>query len=364
MVKSRNAYQPDYAVPPGWVLADMIEAREISQAEFARRCGRSAKLISDITAGKAPVEPETALQFERVLGMDASIWLNIEANYQLHQAKEQEEQAFEKSIAWASKFPLKEIFSLRAIDKPADKTDEARKLLAFFGVATVQAWQNRYGDVAVSYRQSPSFKSSPLAVKTWLRIGELWAENQECAEYNRGTFIKGLEAIRDLTTLEPEEFLPPMRALCNEAGVALVLVPLLPKTALSGVARWLTPRKALIQQSLRYKSNDHFWFTFFHEAAHILFHSKREVFIDEKGMGTNEKEEHADSWAAKFLIPSTVFESFAARGFPSKEAVIKFAAEQGIAPGIVVGRLQHERFIKWSHYNDLKQRYDFAEQNN
>ncbi len=360
MVKSVNTYQPDYPVPPGWVLAEMLESREISHAEFARRCGRSPKLVSEIIAGKAPVEPETALQFERVLDMDASVWLNIEATYKLHQAKKEEERALHQSLEWASQFPLKDLVALGVIEKPADKTDAARKLLAFFRVGTVQAWERRYGALAVAYRHSPSFKSSPSAVAAWLRMGELWAERQESAEYHRGTFAKALREIRGLTTLGPDKFLPRARQLCNEAGVAFVLVPPLSKTPLSGAARWLTPRRALIQQSLRHKSNDHFWFTFFHEAAHILLHSKREVFVDEETDAGNDQEREANAWAANFLIPTSVLQKFAARGFPSKGVIIDFAADLGLAPGIVVGRLQYESVIDWKHHNDLKIRYEWT----
>ena len=67
MARATNQYRPDYAVPPGWVLEEHLEAHGISHAEFARRCGRSPKLISEVIAGKAPLEPETALQFEKVL---------------------------------------------------------------------------------------------------------------------------------------------------------------------------------------------------------------------------------------------------------------------------------------------------------
>ncbi len=74
-------YRPDYAVPPGWVLEERLEAQGISQAEFARQCGYSQKLICEIISGKAALEPATALQFERVLGVDANLWLGIEANY-------------------------------------------------------------------------------------------------------------------------------------------------------------------------------------------------------------------------------------------------------------------------------------------
>ena len=80
MAKGMGAYKPDYAVPPGWILEERLELREWSQAEFARRCGRSAKLISEIVAGKAPIEPDTALQFENVLDLDADVWLNLESN--------------------------------------------------------------------------------------------------------------------------------------------------------------------------------------------------------------------------------------------------------------------------------------------
>jgi Zn-dependent peptidase ImmA (M78 family) len=129
--------------------------------------------------------------------------------------------------------------------------------------------------------------------------------------------------------------------------------------ALSGAARWLNPRKALIQQSLRHKSNDHFWFTFFHEAAHILLHSKRMVFIDEDNVDGNEQEQEANAWAANFLIPADALRRFAAPGFPRENAVINFSREQGIAVGIVVGRLQHEKIIRWRHYNGLKVRYEW-----
>lgn len=93
MATETNQYQPDYAVPPGWVLAERLEALGMAQAEFARRCGRSPKLISEIIAGKAPVKPRTAIQFEKVLGVDASIWLSIETAYRLQQAREAEARA-------------------------------------------------------------------------------------------------------------------------------------------------------------------------------------------------------------------------------------------------------------------------------
>ncbi len=294
---AENTYQPDYAVPPGWILEERLEAHGLSHAAFARRCGRSPKLISEIIAGTAPVEPETALQFEKVLGMDASIWLGIEADYRLHKAREAEAREAVSAVAWYKRFPVKELVKRGCIERPTNDVDGVSKLLAFFGVATVDAWQGKFGSANVAYRHSPSFKSSEEALATWLRLGEIAAERQECAVCNEALFRSALREIRGLTREPAGVFFPEMRRLCNEAGVALVAIKSLPGTALSGAARWLSPRKALIQLSLRHMSDDHLWFSFFHEAAHLLLHSKKSIFVEGNGGDTTDLEDEANAWA-------------------------------------------------------------------
>lgn len=361
MTAAINTYTPDYAVPPGWILEEHLETHGMSHAEFARRCGRSAKLISDIISGKAPVEPGTALEFEKVLGMDASIWLGIEADYQLHKAREEETKRFEHAVVWSQSFPVNELIKRHCFEKPKNALDAVRKLLSFFGVASVDTWSQRYSAANVAYRHSPTFGSSDEAIATWLRLGELAADQQDCAEYNASAFKLALKEIRELTTKAPSEFLPMMTHLCNEAGVTVVIIKGLPKTALSGAARWLSPRKALIQLSLRYKSDDQLWFSFFHEAAHLLLHSKKDIFIESNGGNRSEMEKDADAWAANFLVPRLRWEEFKVTKPIYKAAVIAFAKKQGIAPGIVVGMLQHEHLLPWAHLNGLKKRYQWVD---
>lgn len=108
MAAASNQFNPDYAVAPGSVLRERLEAHGISQAEFARRCGRSAKLISEIISGKAPLEPQTAIQFEKVLGVDASIWVGIETKYQIHRARKLETDNATAHLEWAKSFPVDE----------------------------------------------------------------------------------------------------------------------------------------------------------------------------------------------------------------------------------------------------------------
>lgn len=134
-----------------------------------------------------------------------------------------------------------------------------------------------------------------------------------------------------------------------------------PGTHLSGAARWLNPQKALIQLSLRHKSNDHFWFSFFHEAAHILKHAKKQVYLDDVKSGNTDLEEDADAFARNFLIPSKAYREFCQSGRFTTTTVRSFAKRMGIAPGIVVGRLQHDRLIAFSSLNSLKQKFELVE---
>lgn len=353
-----HKYQPDHVAPPGALLQDYLSAQEISGRELARRCGRSPKLISEILAGKAPVEPETAIQLERVLEAPAALWLNMEANYRLHLARVHEEKELSAHIGWARTFPLSELAKrdfLQAEKKPGQ---QVRELLAFFGCGSVEACKDRFNELSVvAFRHSPTFSSHEGALLAWLRIGDLKAEKIETEDFDRTAFLTALKDIRALTTkpLDVDQ----ITRLCANAGVVFVLEKALPNVALSGVSRWLSPRRALIQQTMRHLSDDHFWFTFFHECAHLVLHSRKAIFLDGKGVSNSQAkiEEEANEWASDFLVPSASLRRFITRfSFRPKE-IREFALEQGIAPGIVVGQLQYMKVLEYSQMNELKTRY-------
>jgi len=356
------AFQPDYAVPPGEILAETLEARGISQAELASRCGLSEKHISQVIHIKASISPEMALRLERALGVRATLWMNLESMYRLHAARIEERSRVVDYIDWARRFPIRSLAERRWIRPSNDAEEQARMLLDFFGVASPSAWESQYGKLAVAYRRSAAFRSSPDAVAAWMRIGEIKAAEIDTDPFEKSKFREALDAIRMLTSSGPSIFEPQMKELCREAGVALVFVPELPKTHLSGATRWLAPGKALIMQSLRFRSDDHFWFTFFHEAAHTLLHGKRALFVDEVGMEASAYEEEADAFAADHLIPRVSYQSFLAQGTISRMRILDFASRLDIAPGIVVGRLQHDGVVPFSWFRDLKRTFVFADE--
>ncbi len=343
-----NQYQPDYAVPPGWLLEERLSEQGISHAEFARRCDRSAKLISEIISGKAPIEPKTALQFEKVLGVDANIWLGIEADYRLRHAREAEIKVSQEATSWSKTFPISQLVKREVIGQPSSNGEAVTKLLSFFGVASIEAWNRKYSMSHVAYRHSVSFKSNESSLASWRRIAEIYAEMQTCQGYVQSAFREALAPIRGLTRTPVEEALEKTQEHCNNAGVALALVKPLSKARLSGAAWWISSRKPVIALSARHKTDDHLWFSFFHEAAHILLHGKRNVFVDEANYDAEDLEAEANNWASDFLVGKSEWRRFVARDVYNEMDVRDFAGEQGIATGIVVGRLQFEKRLPWN----------------
>lgn len=365
MVDKRNEFQPDYIVSPGEILDEVLESRNMKKNEFAERCGRSPKAISQIIAGVAPITPELAIRFHRVLGSSPSLWNNLEANYRLQLARQAEQEELQKQVEWAKQFPVKELVKRGFIAKPENDTDIVAKILDFFGVGSVAAWDEVHNRVRLSFRHSASFQSDPKALACWLRIGTIKAEQIETRPYDADKFETALDVIRATTEHDPEVFEPVIKEQCAEAGVAVVFEPEFRKISLSGITRWLSKAKALIMMSLRHKSDDHFWFTFFHEAAHVFLHSKhskKRIFIDGTKVGSqeNELEEEANRFAADFLIPPRDYLEFCEGGTFTKTQIKRFARSIGIAPGIVVGRLQRDGVIRYNWHNDLKRRFEFT----
>jgi HTH-type transcriptional regulator / antitoxin HigA len=364
MIETTRKFTTDWVSPPGDTISDLLEERDWTQAQLAERLGYTTKHISLLINGKAPINEETALKLERVLGSTAVFWLNREAQYRAYLANLEEENRLQGWTSWLDRLPVKDLMNqgvipqcrLSAKNKPA----LVKKLLQFFGVASPEDWQKYYVGMEVSFRRTRQKQSDVGAISTWLRLGEIAAEQLDCPKYNKPKFEKALREIRTLTVLLPEEFAVKMRQLCWEAGVVLVLVPSIQRAHVSGMARWLNPHKALIQLSLYGKTNDRFWFNFFHEAAHILLHDKQDIFLDEwdgeKSL-ESEQEREADRWAREFLIPPDYERELSE--LQSKKDVVNFAERINIHPAIIVGRLQHDGRIPIAWMNGLKDSFGF-----
>lgn len=366
MTQEVKQYDMDYYAAPGGILESSMEALGISAAELARRCGRSEKLISEIISGKAPIEPRTAVQLERVMGLTARTWLRIEADYRFQEIRKVALEEDAKSCDWAEAFPLKELVRRGYFSNPLSDGDRVFKLLAFFGVATVDIWHDHYESASIAYRNShfPSNRSN-FDLITWLRMGELEAEAQYTVAYSKDRFRAAVREVRQATRLPIERAIEQATETCNRAGVSLVVVRPIQDLAPAGAAWWMTKQRPVIALDAHHGNDDEFWFTFFHEAAHLVLHGKKRVHLDAGG-GSNEEamEVQADNWAMNMIIPRGDWAGFVAEAKFGAMSVEKFARKQGIATGLVAARLQREGRVSGNRLNGLKKRLPRRVMNN
>jgi len=357
-----NAYHPDYAIHPGEILEETLEARGIKKTALAERCGIALKTVSQIINRKASISPAIAIRLERAIGISASLWSNLNTDYELFVAREVDYICLYKQKQWVKKFPLQQLSNLGIVPRKSDLTENLSNLLSFFGVSSISAWGDLYLTPNVAYLRSATYKSQPESIATWLRIGELMSESVECAAFNKKKFKAALSEIKEATNEPVEIFQKIMIESCRNSGVSLVFVPELPKTHVSGATKWLNSNRAMIILSLRHKMDDHFWFSFFHEAGHILLHGKTEVFIENNKSDRSKKEVEADVFASNFLIPKSNYKKLTSLNKFSGQLILAFAQELNLAPGIIVGRLQHDGLIPYNWLNKLKRKFNFSAQ--
>ena len=334
---------------PGDTLSEHIEYTSMTQAELADRMGRPKKTINEIIQGKAQITPETAIQLERVVGIPADFWLELERRYRLKLAEIDEADTLLQAKEWAKRFPCKEMKAKGWIAFDGSSANAGKALLSFFNVASPEVYETFYhGQVyATAYRMSEKNSKDPYAVAAWLRQGERQAELLQVPDFDRNAFVETLQEIKKLVISGADDFFPELQELCRKAGVKVVHTPCLPKAPLHGSTRWVKGNP-LIQLSNRLNRNDIFWFTFFHEAAHILKHNKKDVFVEgmEYSCNGKEKEAEADSFAEECLMSRKEEKEIVESGAFEKQDIQRFATKIGTHPAIVAGRLANRGVMK------------------
>ncbi len=350
-------FTPDYVQPPGAYLRETLEERGIRPTDFAIRCARPQKTISEILSAKTSITSDTALQFERVLGdIPARLWLERESHYQLHAAREREREGLQLRKDWAARFPISEMIEKGYIPSVRDRVEQVGALLTFFGVGSVTGWQGYWEEkvMAARFKQSGAQPLNKYAVTAWLRRGDVEAADIECDPYEESRFRQALLHLRKLSMRPWSQVRNEVVATLARSGVAMAFVPDLHKLNLRGAAYWASKDKAVIIVSDRMKLERRFWFAVFHEAMHILLHSKKALFLDynDRDGPDNGEERQADEAAADMLIPPHALQEFLRRYGTSRDgyslsAIKAYAREIQIGAGLLLARLQREGFLSY-----------------
>ena len=340
---NKLGFQPDYAIAPGESLRELIESLAMSQKEMSTRLEMTEQSLVRILKGSQPITYDTSERLELVTGTPASFWNNLEALYREQLAKISQHKRLAADIEWLKIIPLTELKKRGVLSNTRDKTTQLKEVLHFFGVSSVSAWEEIWETPAVAARRSACFESRTGHAAVWIRMGELEANKIECATYDKNRFKEAVAHIRKLTRKSPDVFVDEMRQACAKAGVALALVPEIPKVPWNGATKWLSSNKAMILLNLRGKKEDIFWFSFFHEAGHVLHDGKKGLYIND-GKQADEREKSADGFAAETLIPATYNDRIST--IRSRDELLAIADELGVSAGIVAGRF-HFLTKKW-----------------
>lgn len=360
--------EPCAEIHPGAMLLEYLESNCWSQADLARRTGLTPKTISEICAGKAPISLSTSLTLEKVFHRPAHFWLNLQRQYDEDIARRKIMNESGSWIWWSKKFPIKELQNLKLLPDSDNALTNAEALLSYFRVSSPDGWKNIWNTSEISFRQTRRFDVSSECISAWLRVTEHYSESIPTSEFVRDDVLASIEALRKCTVQRAEKGIPNAQAICASVGIKLVIVPAFSKTGISGCARWLSSNCALIAISDRYKTDDQLWFTFFHELAHLLLHRKSHKFIVDNAVDNlfdkvidapmQKQEEEANRFAADTLIPPTELAEFIRAARFTDESIKTFSTHLGVAPGITVGRLQHEELLKPHQGNKLKQKIE------
>lgn len=218
-------------------------------------------------------------------------------------------------------------------------------------------------DFLVNYRTGINEVNEKNIVnsRAWVQTAINFSQNIKTEAYNASKLKSYLSEIRNMTVQSPNDFLPRMRSIFAECGIAFVLLPNLKNSGVNGAVKWINEDRVVLAMNNRRLDADIFWFSLFHEIRHVLQKKTKTTFIscsENEMIEVNKQlEDDADNFAANFLIPPLELKRFAPTKYTSDEEIISFANSIGIHPGIVAGRLQHDGIIAANRCRELKEKY-------
>lgn len=341
-------YVPDYGTTVGELLRRELAARGLSQAEFASRTGLSPKHVNQVIQGVVPLSTSTALLIERTLGVSADLLTAIEAGYQATAGRSRAVESLAAYAPWFRMFPLALLRERGILTKSKPQNQQIGQLLAFFGVADPAAFDRLYADDALSFRRAQHLNVNLPATAVWLRLAEQEAARLRCQDYDKKNFANLLGDLRPLTTHKLPRAFPDLQRLCAQVGVAVVHVADISGARVYAATRWLNSSRPVIALSGRGQYEDGVWFSFFHEAGHVVLHPTRRSLIHLEAEGGDDgdgAESEANRFARTMLLGEDINED-RLRLVKSVAEARSLAETIGVHEGIVAGQAAYAQHDK------------------
>ncbi|MCQ2105973.1 MAG: HigA family addiction module antitoxin [Fibrobacter sp.] len=308
-----------WVVAPGEILQEKLDEMNMDVNEFASRIGYTAKTVNEILKGKCRITTEMAINLEYATNISSTSWLNLQYKYEQDLMRKQIKATLGDKSIWRNSLPLSELKPRQWVEDIDNKEDNISPLLRFFGVSSPKAWENYYckASLKVAFRISLAEAQDPYAASVWLRRGEILADAIKMEKQNDKKqrivikkalpqFIELASAYGSKSTMgkpgEIDEGMVKLQELGASLGMKILYVQNFKSAPIHGMARWYRDIP-VIQLHDRFKDHKAFWFTFFHELAHIILHGKKDIFIKNMYHGNKNplKDEEANMFAQKCM---------------------------------------------------------------
>lgn len=359
-MNNQGSLNADWISPPGKSLFDFMQSNGKSLTDFTKELNCKVKFIERFIEGKEDLSPNLAVALSKLTGAPTSFWLKREAQYRA--SLPAATKRLENQKAWVAALPVADMVNFGWISQAKEFRDKLLNCFNFFGVSSLEEWQQNYGKVVAetAFRTSDRFSHKTESVTAWLRQGQLISESIPTEAWNSIKLTETLPALRELSNIDkPAMFIPKLIKLLSQCGVALSIVRTPKNCPASGATYRINDSKALIILSFRYLTDDHFWFTLFHEIGHLILHPDHSLILESAEETFSQMETEANFFAERTLIPSEFQHEFSQLDSKNLRKLLKFAKKIGIAKGIVVGQMQHKSIIPRSALNNLKVRYSW-----
>jgi HTH-type transcriptional regulator/antitoxin HigA len=356
---NKKEFENIYAFHPGYYINDLINDMEITQDEFAKRLNISSKNLSDLINGKASISDKIAKNLSLMFGTSVETWVNLQKKYdekviEIKKLQAQRDEEKDLSLIDYSFFE-----KLGVVEPSKDKAKQVVELLRYLSVSSFSVLKKR--DFLVQFRQTNNIdEKTILNANAWVQTIINFGREIKTKPYYAKKLKGYLPQIREMTMKSPSDFLPQLHQILSECGIAFVLIPSLKKSGVYGATKWLGKNKAVVGITNRGKYADIFWFSFLHELGHVFQRKITKIIVDFEADSYNEAfENEANQFAQDLLIPPDEYNIFSKEKTFSEAKVRDFANSVRIHPGIVVGRLQKDNLIPYTHLNKLRLKYVF-----
>ena len=353
MKRMKTQSTPHTATHPGVILKNELDSRNISQKEFAQSIDMQVTMLNEIIKEKRTVTADIALALEKALDIPADFWVNLQALYDLDEARIKEKNI--QRILYIEKWNvIRQYVPVPTFNKLGLLTnslvDNIEKIWDIYDVNHLDDLIENFArhKELLLYKKSEKLKSDQINIFAWSKLAMNMAKPKEVPVFsttNEGELIDKLRKV----FAENKRVLEQTEALLTNYGIKFFILEKFDQTPVDGYSFWSGKNPAIVL-TLRKKTLDNLAFTLFHELGHVFRHFPNETtrtFLNVEHVNYSHDclllENEADYYAKNTLINQAEWLTFMKqnpvfRYGVTERSIRTLAVNTNLHPSIILGR--------------------------